>query len=187
MGGDAVLVADYPDCAPACNAGVRCMRAAVTAAPHAAAPAGDLSFASLELVDGDCWKLAKGGIGRPFTVRLFLVNRGATPLRLWQTGSAEGDACPVVLLEDAAGCETVLRPPPALRVSSVPHVTTVEPGRLLRIDLDLLRLLGPASPPPGSYRLRAVYENVISRAMGVGGVWTGRLVGEGREITIAVP
>jgi len=163
------------------------MRAVVTAEPRAAAPAGELSFASIELVDGDRWKLAEGGIGRPFTVRLLLVNRGATPLRLWQTGSAEGDACPVVLLEDAAGCETVLQPPPALRISGVPHVTTVEPGRLLRIDLDLLRLLGPASPPPGAYRLRAVYENMIPRSMGVGGVWTGRLVGERREITIAVP
>lgn len=147
----------------------------------------DLSFAGIELLDGERWTLANGGIGRPFTLRLLLVNRGLDPVRLWQPGTAEGDTCPLVLLVDAAGTETVLRPPPNLRIGGVPHVSVVDTGRLLRIDLDLLRLVGPESPKPGAYRIRALYENVIPRSMGVEGIWTGRVASDWREIQILAP
>jgi hypothetical protein len=151
-----------------------------------AADVSDLSFASIELLDGERWILAEGGIGRPFGVRLLLVNRGKTGLRLWQPGTGEADACPAVLLADDWE-ENVLRAPPTLRVTGVPQATVLEPGRLLRIDLDLLRLVGGASPAPGGYRLRGLYESVIPRSMGVEGVWTGRLLSEPREIVIERP
>jgi len=152
-----------------------------------AAAVSDLSFASIELLDGERFILAEGGIGRPFLVRLLLVNRGETPLRLWQPGTGEADACPAVLLADGDGEEIVLRVPPTLRVTGVPQATALEPGRLLRIDLDLLRLVGGGSPAPGGYRLRGLYESVIPRSMGVEGVWTGRLLSEPREIVIERP
>lgn len=153
----------------------------------AAAAASDFSFAALELLDGERWTLAEGGVGRPFSTRLLLVNRGPTSIRVWQPGTTEGDACIALLLSDADGRETVLRPAPTLRITGEPQITTVEPGRLLRIDLDLLRLVRFRSPAPGSYRLQGVYENVLPRSMGVDGLWTGRIASESHGITITPP
>jgi hypothetical protein len=148
--------------------------------------AGGLEILRVELPDGATWTLGPGGVGRPFRVRILLVNRGGEPLRIWDPANSEGSQAPIVVLTGAGGRRTVLRPPPFER-SGAPTVWTIEPQQLRAIELDLLRLVGERSLEPGTYTLQAGYENALPAVGGMGGVWTGRVASEGQEVRVVRP
>lgn len=146
-----------------------------------AAPAGGgLSLVRIDLLDGRQWILGtamgRHDIGRPFAVRLVLVNRGAVPVTIWDPTNSEGSTAPGVILTDEDGKETVLKARPIER-SGVPSVWVIEPNAARTITIDLLRLVPPAGIRPGPYSIRGVFENshVNNEVFVKGRVWTGRI------------
>ncbi|HWE35699.1 MAG TPA: hypothetical protein VG406_03940 [Isosphaeraceae bacterium] len=147
-----------------------------------------LEFVRLDLPDGDRWVLGEGAVGRPFLARLVLANAGTRPIKLWEPTDAEGAACPKVVLTDARGHETVLRPRPVPRAAGVPGARTLAPGATLDIELELLRVVDEdAPPPPGDYTIRASYANTLAAAFVIDGVWTGSIASESHRIRIVPP
>ena len=144
---------------------------------------GGLEFLPLDLPDGGTWTLGSRGMGRPFLARLRLSNRSDKPIRLWDPENSEGSRCAFVELTDGHGRRTLLRPP-AVERSGTATVVTVPPHGVLKLDLELLRLIGERPLPPGKYALRATYENRLDHVFGMRDIWTGRIAAEAREITV---
>ena len=158
------------------------------AARNAPAAAG-LGFLKVDLPAGAKWILGAGGIGRPFEATLLLDNQGKTPVMIWDYKNSEGAQCPGVILTDAKGNKTVLQPPPIARAAGMPTVITIQPHGVIRIELELLRLIGERGLPPGRYQLRGFYENKLKNEFDFikAEVWTGRLESEAVEIEIVAP
>ncbi len=146
-----------------------------------------LTVLDVGLFDGDSWTLGKKAIGRPFLVQLVLTNEGDAPISLWDPKNTEGRTCPFVVLTDAAGKETILKPRVIPRAGGAPTVVSLEPTRVLVLDLELLRMVGPESLPPGKYTLSAFYENRLESVPPFPKVWTGKIRGKPRTITIVAP
>ncbi len=149
-------------------------------------PAGP-TILSLRLPDGDEWTLGPRAIGRPFLARITLTNEGDAPIVLWDPDNSEGSACASVTLTDEAGRSTVLRPRPMRRAGGGPTVVSVPPSRVLIYDLELLRLVGPESLPPGRYTVTPSYENDRKSSPPMPEVWTGKVQGEPQAIRIVLP
>jgi len=143
----------------------------------------------LQLPDGHDWVLDKGGLGRPFLARLVLVNWGPESIRVWTPEVGEGRLCPSVSLTNRlSGHLVVLRP----RLSPVPDgiasFSTIKPGEVKSIELELLRLIGECSPPEGIYMTTAHYISTIDRSGTlVKGVWTGSIKSGVEEVRIVAP
>jgi hypothetical protein len=90
---------------------------------------------------------------------------------------------------DAAGKETILRPPLKERITGVPGVWTFNAQIVRGISLDLLRLIGERSLPEGRCSIRAFYENTLPNngPFIQGPVWTGRIESRPVEIEIVLP
>jgi hypothetical protein len=145
-----------------------------------------LELLRVELPDGRNWILGTGGIGRPFMVRLLLTNRGTTTLKIWDPRNSEGSQCPGVILIDTQSQQTVLQPPVVSR-SGVPSIWTIEPDQVVMIELDLLRLIGKRSVPPGEYRLQGLYQNALSQSFTTTGVWVGLVASDPVLIQVIAP
>ena len=124
----------------------------------------NLEFLRLELPDGKSWVLGAGGIGRPFLVKLLLVNRGQTTFNLWDPRDAEGSEAARIALTDGLGRRTVLAPAAPAARSGVPGALPVRANQVVAIELDLLRLIGTRSLAPGEYKIQGLYENHIGRS-----------------------
>ena len=151
-------------------------------------PAG-LAFLRADLFDGTTWTLGHGGVGRPFMVSLALVNEGKQTVTIWDYKNSEGAQCPGVVLTDEAGKETVLQPAPIPRLAGIPSVINIGPNDVIRIDLDLLRLIGEHGLPPGRYTLKGFYENKMKND-GIfikKDVWMGRIESKPVAMTIVAP
>ena len=90
---------------------------------------------------------------------LLLVNGGKQSVTIWDYQNCEGAQCPGVILTDEKGKETVLRPAAMARAAGIPTVVNIEPQQVIRIELELLRLMGEHGLPPGRYKLKGFYEN----------------------------
>jgi hypothetical protein len=156
------------------------------AAEHASA---GLTFLRVDLPDGKTWTLGQRGIGRPFMAVLLLSNEGQTPIKLWDHKNSEGAQSPGVILTDAKGQETILRPAPIARAAGFPTVETLQPHGVIGIELELLRLIGQRGLPPGAYKLKGIYENKLKNETDFikGEVWTGRIESAPVEIAIVAP
>src|SRR3984957_17059267 len=154
-----------------------------------AQPPAGLAILRADLPDGTKWILGTGGIGRPFKASILLVNQGKEPVTIWDYQNSEGAQCPGVILTDEKGKETILLPPPFLRLAGVPSVITIPPTQIIAIELELLRLIGERGLPPGKYRLKAFYENKLKndKTFIKSDVWLGRIESEAVEITIVAP
>ncbi len=165
--------------------------AVTSLAPAAAdAPAaGGLNLLKVDLPDGGKWILGEGGVGRPFMATLLLDNPGKTPVTLWDHQNSEGAQCPGVVLTDPKGKQTVLQPPAIARAGGIPTVVTIQPHGVMRIELELLRLIGERGLPPGKYQLRGFYENKLKNDFGFikAEVWTGWIESEAVTIEIVAP
>ncbi len=147
-----------------------------------------LEFVRLDLPDGTNWVLGEGGIGRPFLARLVLANNGRRPIQIWDPAGSEGSVCPLVVLADAQGRETIIRPKPVLRLAGVATARTLAAGDVVVIDLELLRLVDEESPPPpGDYTIRAIYANRLDQAFPITGVWTGTIQSNRQAMKIIAP
>ena len=166
-------------------AGLACVALGGLRVGSAAAPEKALEFVRLELSDGTNWTLGEGGVGRPFQVRLVLANNGKQPITIWEPTEAEGSNCPQVVLTDAKGLETVLRPRLIGRAAGVPTGRTLAPAEVFAIELELLRLVDVNSPPfPGDYTIRAVYRSEPDENPFVKNVWTGTVQSQGVAMKI---
>ena len=154
-------------------------------APSAMPPGLVVSIVGLP--DGTTWTLGRKAVGRPFLVQILLANEGDGPIRLWDPKSTEGMGCPSVVLTDSAGKATVLKPVPMPRAGGVPTFVTLDPGKTLILELELLRLVGPMSLAPGRYTLTAIYQNRFESSGQVANVWTGKIQGELKRITVVLP
>ena len=164
--------------------GIRLL-AIAEAGPRQEKPVVSIRF---ELPDGREWIVGDRGIGRPFLARLILVNDSRKPIKFWDPSGSEGSLCPSVVMDDGMGHEVVFRPPPVARAAGVPSTVTIQPSQSLTIDLELLRLVKPKSPPvAGEYTLHAVYESAVSTFPGFQDVWSGKLRSEPLEITVVSP
>jgi hypothetical protein len=146
-----------------------------------------LQLLALDLRDGTSWVLGPGGLGRPFLARMLLTNIGDAPLRIWDPDNSEGSQCPSIILSDAKGKDIELRPAPIERSSGVPTVWTINPKQVVAINLEMLRLVGTNSPPPGTYKIRAFYRNTEADSATIKGVWTGHIGTDPVEIKIVLP
>jgi len=149
-------------------------RATMTNDQPSAKPAAGLELLRVELPDGDRWLLGERGLGRPFVARLLLTNRGETPLKIWHPDCTEGSAAAGVWLIPGDGKKLILRRKPVERAAGVATAKTIKPNEVVRIDLELLRLIDSKSPAAGTYRVVGVYENDLPRVEQIT-VWSGRL------------
>ena len=142
-----------------------------------------------DLPDGTTWILGDGGIGRPFMAWLLLVNEGKQPVTIWDYQNSEGACCPGVILTDEKGKETILRPAPTAQAAGIPSIITIEPHQIVRIELELLRLIGKHGLPPGPYKLKGFYENKLKNdeVFIKKAVWVGRIESKPVEFTIVAP
>jgi hypothetical protein len=169
-------------------AGLVCLALSVLGAGQAEAPEKGLEFVRLELPDGTSWTLGEGGIGRPFLARMVLSNIGPRPIKIWDPSGSEGSSCPRVVLTDARGRETVLRPTPVPRFAGVPLARALAPSEGVAIELELLRLVDVHSPPPpGEYRIRAIYSGAPEEDPSIKGIWPGTVASEPLTMKIVAP
>jgi hypothetical protein len=147
----------------------------------------DLDLLRVDLPDGTTWTLGDKGVGRPFMASLLLCNKGKAAIRIWDPTNSEGSACPRITLTDATGKETVLQKAPIERSAGAPTIWTIEPNQVIKIDLELLRLIGEHSLPAGTYKLRAFYQNTLADSDPIKGVWTGQIASPVQEIKIVAP
>lgn len=135
----------------------------------------------LILPDGHTWRLAPGGMGRPFIVRFLLINHSGTPVHLWDPDNSEGSQNPSVILTASDGTGVTLTPPPVER-SGVATSITIGPDKTFSINLELLRLIGDKSLPPGAYSVKGIYENHLGDRFR--DIWTGRIESDRLSISI---
>ena len=169
-------------------AGLACMTLGVLRSGSAAPPEKSLEFVRLELSDGTSWILGEGGVGRPFLARLVLANNGKRPITIWDPTGAEGSSCPQVVLADAKGRETILRPRAVARAAGVPMGRTLAPTEVFAIELELLRLVDVNSPPPpGEYTIRAIYRSEAIENPFIKDIWTGTIQSDRLAMKIVLP
>lgn len=147
----------------------------------------ELQIFRIGLPDGRQWVLGKDGIGRPFSVRLLLLNRSDETMMIWDPNNTEGASAAGIILTDGKNRQTVLRPVGIERSAGVPTVITIAPDGVFSLDLDLLRLTGQNSLPAGNYSIKGEYRNNVKGEGPFENVWTGRIVSESSEITITSP
>jgi hypothetical protein len=147
----------------------------------------DLELVRVDLPDGKTWTLGAKGVGRPFMARLVLCNRGKAPIRIWDPANSEGSSCPRIVLTDFTGKETILQKAPVERSAGAPTFWTIEPNQVVKIDLELLRLIGEQSLPEGTYKLQGFYENAQGESDPIKGIWTGKIASAVQEIKIVAP
>lgn len=147
----------------------------------------DLELLRVDLPDGKMWTLGDKGVGRPFMARLVLRNRGKAAIRIWDPANSEGSSCPRIVLTDFTGKETVLQQTPVERSAGVPTCWTIEANQVVKIDLELLRLIGEHSLPEGTYKLQGIYQNGLADSDPIKGVWTGQIASPVQEIKIVAP
>ena len=168
-----------------------CWAMALAALPAMSEDGGSASQRGLELTqvqtpDGRQWALRRDGTGRPFELRVVLVNRSKSQVRVWSPDNSEGSQAVTIVLGDSEGKRTHLRPQ-AVERSGMPTAVTLMPNQALAIRIDLLRIVPLPAPTPGRYLLRAWYANEVATAGNVEGVWTGKIVSTPFEIEITSP
>ncbi|HWB53537.1 MAG TPA: hypothetical protein VG722_05065 [Tepidisphaeraceae bacterium] len=149
-------------------------------------PVSPIKILRIDLIDGHRWTLGPGAVGRPFDIRVVLVNTSDQSVQLWPIDSSEGAECAKVILASAEGGKLTLSSA-GIRRSGRPVAKTLQPHETYAFDLDLLRLIDDRNLSPGQYQLQVTYSNDQDSSGRINGVWTGSVASQLYAFEIVLP